>query len=629
MLLPLRRIAIALAPALIAASMVSRAQVAITDHDVLVAATSLSTAETAVESATTLSIAAVPTLRYDHGDPTNDEQYTLELINRARAFPADEGVRLATTTDPYIVSNYVYYQVDTAALRREFATYPARPPLAFNARLLAAARRHTNDMVANNFQSHVGSDKSLFDKRIKEAGYNGFTWIGENIFCYGENLWHALAGFLVDWGNLELGHRHNLLNFGAGDSLATEIGIAIKHIPIPQQGHVGPYVVTHDLGNLGRRLVTGVVYNDLNGNDFYDQGEGIPNITIMPSQGDYYAITSPSGGYAIPMTRVAGSVTFTASGVGLPQPIAKELEITGPNIKLDFVPGGTTTTVTQVYPPNGSIIRPAQMRLEWTSGGPTADRYRWQLAIDAQMNSVVAEDTAASDTSTTVVDLNDGTTYYWRAAAHNENGWGTWTPVWSFRLREIPAQVQLAGPANGSTVPPGNVRFRWHRSSGTTEQYRFELATDMAMTALIRSDSALPDTSIVVTGMEIDRTHYWRVAAANEAGWGPYSDVWSVRASTSSAPSMATGPNSVSVHAEPNPAHGFVTVHLTLPASGRVALRMCTQDGRLLETLVGERLAAGDHAVVWNAGRYPSGLYLLHLIVDDAAVASGAVVNVR
>src|ERR1017187_11006062 len=36
---------------------------------------------------------------YDCGHPTNEEQYQLELINRARANPDSEGIWLATDTD--------------------------------------------------------------------------------------------------------------------------------------------------------------------------------------------------------------------------------------------------------------------------------------------------------------------------------------------------------------------------------------------------------------------------------------------------------------------------------------------------------------------------------------------------
>src|SRR3954463_16140946 len=49
-----------------------------------------------------------PTGLYSIGDPTNEEQYNLELINRARANPTAEGIRLAQNNDPNVVSAYSY-----------------------------------------------------------------------------------------------------------------------------------------------------------------------------------------------------------------------------------------------------------------------------------------------------------------------------------------------------------------------------------------------------------------------------------------------------------------------------------------------------------------------------------------
>ena len=80
---------------------------------------------------------------YNHGDPTAEEQLMLEFINRARANPAAEGVRLQTTTDPDILNAYSYFQVDPDQFAVDFASYPARPPLARSPRrmITGSARR--------------------------------------------------------------------------------------------------------------------------------------------------------------------------------------------------------------------------------------------------------------------------------------------------------------------------------------------------------------------------------------------------------------------------------------------------------------------------------------------------------
>src|SRR5256886_1634586 len=77
---------------------------------------------------------------YSIGDPTDEEQLYLEYINRSRADPTAEGVRLANTTDPDVLSAYTYFGVNLALMQNELATNPPVPPLAFNSRLIVAER---------------------------------------------------------------------------------------------------------------------------------------------------------------------------------------------------------------------------------------------------------------------------------------------------------------------------------------------------------------------------------------------------------------------------------------------------------------------------------------------------------
>jgi uncharacterized protein YkwD len=57
---------------------------------------------------------------------------------------------------------------------------PPAPPLSFNAELRAAARRHASDLAEHDFLSHIGSDGSRPEQRIRDAGYKTKKVIGEN-----------------------------------------------------------------------------------------------------------------------------------------------------------------------------------------------------------------------------------------------------------------------------------------------------------------------------------------------------------------------------------------------------------------------------------------------------------------
>ena len=59
----------------------------------------------------------------------------LWLMNRARANPTQEGVWLATMTDPDVASARSYFGVNLTVLQSAFATIAAKPPAAFDVRL--------------------------------------------------------------------------------------------------------------------------------------------------------------------------------------------------------------------------------------------------------------------------------------------------------------------------------------------------------------------------------------------------------------------------------------------------------------------------------------------------------------
>jgi len=125
-----------------------------------------------------------PSAQYSIGEPTNDEQYYLELVNRARANPTAEGLRLATTTDTQVQSAYASFGVNLVLMQAQFALIPAQPPLSMNAVLSTAARAHSQNMLQNNYQGHSGPDGSLSTRlQSYTSGANGWS-IGENVYSY-------------------------------------------------------------------------------------------------------------------------------------------------------------------------------------------------------------------------------------------------------------------------------------------------------------------------------------------------------------------------------------------------------------------------------------------------------------
>lgn len=288
------------------------------------------------------------------GDPTPEEQLYIEMINRARANPQAESLLFATTTDSEILLNYDFFDVDLAVMQSQFASIAAAPPVAPNEDLTEAARRHSQDMLAKSFQSHTGSDGSSFDQRIADAGYH-YSTVGENIYANAESVFHGHAGFEVDWGFGPSGMQTPPVHRDAVHKASfREVGVGVvfgSNEPpptgqIPGARRVGPQLVTQEFGTRqgATPLITGVVYFDLNGNNFYDIGEGVGGVNVSVSGTATQAVTARSGGYAVPVAG-NGDYTVTFSGLGITT-FNEQVTVTSlQNEKADFRPTYTPPLV--------------------------------------------------------------------------------------------------------------------------------------------------------------------------------------------------------------------------------------------------------------------------------------------
>ncbi len=294
-------------------------------------------------------------------NPTGLEQEMLELINRMRMSPEEEldQIFLSTdsshpdyfkTADPDVNAALTFFGVDDTELFNQFGSLSPTSPLAWNEHLADAALAHNNRMILQDMQSHqlpadpslgLGAEPGLLARAVA-AGYNwaGSVSVAENVFAYTENVFHGHAAFVIDWGDTPTGiqsppgHRNNIM-----DSSYREVGISVVPDSDPGTG-VGPLVVTQDFGtrgNYGDVRVLGVVFDDADGDNFYDAGEGSGGITITISNatGSYVTTTMDAGGYQAEVA--PGTYTVVASGGGLSGNVTMGTIVVGAdNVKVDL-----------------------------------------------------------------------------------------------------------------------------------------------------------------------------------------------------------------------------------------------------------------------------------------------------
>ncbi len=239
--------------------------------------------------------------------PTNAEQVFLERLNDARANPA------------------VYGQ----SIGLDLSAVAPSQPLAFDARLIQAARGHSQDMNDQNYFSHTGSDGSNPGARMNAAGFPTQGW-GESIAAGPATPEAALQLLIVDSNVPDLGHRRHLLAIDTSFRAHQSVGVGIV-----QNGSGGYHnYYTIDSGYTGdtRPFLTGVVYRDLNGNGKYDAGEGLGGVNVTVA-GVGTVVTWGSGGYSYQLS--PGTYTVTASGGGLAVPVTRLVTVGSANARLN------------------------------------------------------------------------------------------------------------------------------------------------------------------------------------------------------------------------------------------------------------------------------------------------------
>lgn len=189
-----------------------------------------------------------------------------------------------------------------------------------------------------------------------------------------------------------------------------------------------------------------------------------------------------------------------------------------------------------------------------------ASNYRIQISTDSLFNNLTINDSTllGTDSVKSISGLNSLTWYYWRMNSKSVNGLSLWSDTRKFKILGQPNHAILAEPVNNSVDQEFNITFKWYKTSEQTatvikkqntnikyninskvqrkndsrffpdavSKYWFEYGTDSTFANVIKRDSTLSDTLILVSGLNMRTKYYWRVKSKNEIGWGNFSPDW-------------------------------------------------------------------------------------------------------
>jgi hypothetical protein len=280
---------------------------------------------------------------------TEQELHFLYELNRARSDPpgwaAEQGLGSRTGGDGQPTT---------------LVGIEPRPPLAMNEILVDSSGFKAEEMAAEDYFSHqsqVAPDLFWPNELVRDVfGYplpaqvpapgGGFFLFDddfnslESIACgYGpgtQNLTlaiHALTLLIVDANVPSLGHRTHLLATNEFNSIFTEAGAGYGNDNAAScrnywAFHTG---VTDPAG----QFLTGVAFDDGDGDDLFDPGEGLAGVTV--DVGGAQTSTNDAGGWSLPVAD--GTHAVSCQGGGFTGTGSAPVPVSGANRQVDCVSG--------------------------------------------------------------------------------------------------------------------------------------------------------------------------------------------------------------------------------------------------------------------------------------------------
>ena len=441
--------------------------------------------------------------------PSGPEEEMVWLMNRARANPTQEGLWLASSSDPDIADSRSYFSVNLTVLRNEFASYSAKPPAAYDRRLYEAAKVHSDDLIARDAQDHNNQSA-----RVLAEGYDYRNFRG-SVFSYADNALNAHAGFNIDWGHGangmqdSRGHRKAIMSL---DGDYSNVGIAI--VTDSNSGNsVGPEVVTANYcrpdtsaANHYDRFIVGTVWRDADGDDQYDSGEGKSGVTVMPDNGTFYAITANSGSFAIPITQVGTyQLTFTGASLGGTRVISFYVgaNSTWANVELTDYPPVPTSPDTPVLVSASDGTASGRVNISWRASSGATSYQVWRNTVNNSSSSTRIGSNIPSNSYTDLTPTPGVTYYYWVKAVNSAGTSGFSFPNTGYCTAGTTATIRndldgdgisdlivysfsdgkwyIRKSSNGSLYSGAGIQFGWSGALPTTGDFDGDQVPDLGV----------------------------------------------------------------------------------------------------------------------------------------------------
>ncbi|MBK7630390.1 MAG: family 10 glycosylhydrolase [Ignavibacteriales bacterium] len=249
-----------------------------------------------------------------------------------------------------------------------------------------------------------------------------------------------------------------------------------------------------------------------------------------------------------------------------------------------------------------------------------ASSYRLQIATDPTFASgVFLDQNGITDTFKVITGLEGQQLYYWRVSSTNAGGTSSYSNSFNFTTG-FPSTPLLAYPLNNTGYIPVDTTLYWFPSQAAVS-YDLILArsADFAANTIVVDTLEVSDTSFVVTGLQVNTFHFWKVRANNVYGKSNWSGVWRFKTVN---PLGVDDERLVPIEYAldqnyPNPFNPTTNFRFKISSAGMTTLKIYNLLGQEVAVVLDEYLSPGSFDVRFDASGLASGIYLYRIRVND------------
>lgn len=257
-----------------------------------------------------------------------------------------------------------------------------------------------------------------------------------------------------------------------------------------------------------------------------------------------------------------------------------------------------------IWPPDGATGIPTNPLLDWTAV-PGVTGYQLQVSADPDFGSFVVNAIDHPEDEYQLHSLTPFQTYHWRVRSLSDIGAGDFSPASCFttgNTTELPAPPVLTSPAHQAENQALAIEFAW-TAMPLADSYNLQISQSVWFEDPDFDLQNLTAASQLVSGLLPGRSYYWRVRAANVAGYSNFSQIRQFSTRYSTAAEDETIPEAVNrLHQNhPNPFNPSTTISLSVKdLSQPASLQIFDIRGRLVRSLFAGMPTGHQLQLVWD-----------------------------